>query len=66
MAWGMSNWNENRERRLEGSLKLLLGPRWEEMDGVRVCPGCLMATSWERYWVVWGGQTTEGFQVGSY
>jgi hypothetical protein len=76
VAWGMSSWRESREQRIEGPLKLspveegLLGPRWEEMDGVRVFPGlshshflgkilgCIGGVGW--------GQTTEGFQVGSY
>lgn len=41
---------ESRKLRLEGSWMLgpeegLLGPRWERVDGVRVCSGCLMAAS---------------------
>lgn len=57
MAWeissspyGEESQREGRELRLEGPWMLgpaeeLLGPRSEEVDGVRVCPGCLMAAS---------------------
>lgn len=51
------SWRESRQPRLEGSLRMgpaegLLGPKVGVcVDGVRVCPGCLMATSWKRYQV---------------